>query len=112
MLRAAILGSRTPFQAQLLGRKVAGYREEVWRERRFGIVAEGSELKFRQNPALGGYLASTGSSVLVEASSTDLVWGAGVSEEDPFARAPRRWPGKNLLGFALMAARDAIGGGP
>ena len=59
-----------------------------------------------------GYLASTGSSVLVEASSTDLVWGAGVSEEDPFARAPRRWPGKNLLGFALMAARDAIGGGP
>jgi ribA/ribD-fused uncharacterized protein len=73
----SILGSRTPFQAQLLGRKVVGYSEEIWRERRFGIVAEGSELKFRQNPALGAYLASTSGRVLVEASSTDLVWGAG-----------------------------------
>jgi len=104
----AILGARTPFQAQLLGRKVAGYREEIWREHRSSIVADAGELKFRQNPALRDYLVSTGASVLVEASTTDLVWGAGVSEDDPFARIPRRWSGQNLLGFSLMAARDRI----
>jgi ribA/ribD-fused uncharacterized protein len=104
----AILASRTPYQAQLLGRQVEGYDEALWSQHRFGIVVEANLAKFRANPAMGDFLRSTGDAVLVEASPTDLVWGAGVSGEDPFARDPRRWSGLNLLGFALMVVRDRL----
>jgi ribA/ribD-fused uncharacterized protein len=46
--------------------------------------------------------------VLVEASPYDRIWGIGVSATDERATDPRRWPGANLLGFALMQARETL----
>jgi ribA/ribD-fused uncharacterized protein len=50
----------------------------------------------------------TGDRVLVEASPVDAIWGIGLSAEDAEVTPPDKWPGENLLGFALMVVRDRI----
>ncbi|WP_236573341.1 NADAR domain-containing protein [Nocardia caishijiensis] len=45
----------------------------------------------------------------MEASPLDRVWGIGLSAQDERAVDPRRWRGLNLLGFAVMRARDELG---
>jgi hypothetical protein len=73
-------------------------------------------LKFSQNPEWAAQLKATGNRVLVEASPVDLVWGAGLNEEDclkheqnsSFVGASLVWPGRNLLGQALMTVRDLL----
>ncbi|MCQ8189358.1 NADAR family protein [Streptomyces rugosispiralis] len=104
-----------PKQAKDAGRAVRGFDEETWRRHRFGLVVEGSVHKFGHHPELRGYLLGTGSRVLVEASPVDRVWGIGLAADDERAADPARWRGLNLLGFALMEARQrlisASGGG-
>jgi predicted NAD-dependent protein-ADP-ribosyltransferase YbiA (DUF1768 family) len=38
----------------------------------------------------------------------DRIWGIGLTADDPRAATPSTWRGLNLLGFALMAARDQL----
>ncbi|SEQ87616.1 hypothetical protein SAMN05216481_11865 [Streptomyces radiopugnans] len=46
--------------------------------------------------------------MLVEASPLDRIWGIGLAADDERASDPARWRGLNLLGFALMAARERL----
>jgi ribA/ribD-fused uncharacterized protein len=71
-------------------------------------VVRGNVAKFGQNEELGAFLRGTGARVLVEASPRDQVWGIGLGASNPAARDPSRWRGRNLLGFALMAARKEL----
>jgi len=105
---AAVLAAASPKDAKAVGRAVRGYREQDWAAARFGLVVAGSLAKFRQNPDLADFLRSTGRSVLVEASPRDLIWGIGMGAGNPDASRPSRWRGSNLLGFALMNARDQL----
>ncbi|AXE23223.1 DUF1768 domain-containing protein [Streptomyces globosus] len=104
----AVLAAATPAEAKKAGRLVRGFDEAVWERERFGIVVEGSLHKFRSTPELTGYLLSTGRRVLVEASPMDRVWGIGLAADDERALDPARWRGLNLLGFALMEARERL----
>ncbi|MBT2441621.1 NADAR family protein [Streptomyces sp. ISL-36] len=104
----AALSSRSPAEAKKAGRLVRGFDEAVWERERFGIVVEGSVHKFAPDEALRGYLLGTGGRVLVEASPLDRVWGIGLTADDPRAMDPSRWRGLNLLGFALMEARERL----
>ncbi|WP_329145881.1 NADAR family protein [Streptomyces sp. NBC_01456] len=97
-----------PQQAKAAGRSVAGFDEEIWQRHRFALVTEGSVHKFGQDAALRAYLLNTGSRVLVEASPVDRIWGIGLAADDERAADPARWQGLNLLGFALMAARQRL----
>ncbi|MEV4461590.1 NADAR family protein [Microbispora sp. NPDC049633] len=106
-----ILAAGHPGEAKKLGRAVRGFDELVWDARRFDIVVRGSIAKFGQNPELSRYLLATGGRVLVEASPYDRIWGIGLTAGDERAASPSTWQGLNLLGFALMAARDALGAG-
>ncbi|MDT0341296.1 NADAR family protein [Streptomyces litchfieldiae] len=106
----AILAARTPAEAKNLGRLVRGFDEERWAAARFEVVVAGNVAKFGQDPALRAYLLGTRQRVLVEASPRDRVWGIGLSAEDERATDPARWPGQNLLGFALMEARARLAG--
>ncbi|MFH8365297.1 NADAR family protein [Streptomyces sp. NPDC018031] len=102
-----------PKQAKDAGRSVRGFDEEVWAAHRFELVVCGSVLKFGQHPRLREYLLGTGSRVLVEASPLDRIWGIGLAADDERAPDPARWRGLNLLGFALMEARQRLAaGGP
>lgn len=98
----------TPGAAKALGRAIRGYDEEVWAANRYGIVVEGNIAKFGQNPPLLAYLISTAGRILVEASPEDRVWGIGLAAVDGRVGQPSRWRGLNLLGFALMDARERL----
>ncbi|MBF9070277.1 NADAR family protein [Streptacidiphilus fuscans] len=104
----AILAARTPAEAKVLGRTVSGFDEERWAAERFELVVRGNVAKFGQDEALRTYLLGTGNRVLVEASPVDRVWGIGLAATDDAAADPDRWRGLNLLGFALMEARQRL----
>jgi ribA/ribD-fused uncharacterized protein len=105
---ARILSASTPGEAKKLGRLVRCFDEGRWVRHRWSLVVEGNVAKFGQDPALRAFLVGTGPRVLVEASPLDRIWGIGVSAGDERAADPARWPGLNLLGFALMEARSRL----
>ncbi|MFB7246301.1 NADAR family protein [Streptomyces populi] len=102
------VAAANPALAKKAGRLVRGFDETVWERERFGIVVEGSVHKFAAHPDLRAFLLGTGGRVLVEASPMDRVWGIGLAATDQGAHDPRRWRGANLLGFALMEARERL----
>jgi ribA/ribD-fused uncharacterized protein len=104
----AILASTDPAEAKALGRQVQGFDAETWEAHGFDIVVAGNVAKFGTNPALRAFLLGTGDQVLVEAAPRDRVWGIGLGRNNPAASDPTAWRGSNLLGFALMVARDRI----
>ncbi len=106
--RAQILAADDPGKAKALGRTIQNFDDATWSHARFDIVLRGNHAKFGQNAALRAYLLETGDKVLVEASPVDSVWGIGLAADDPRAEDPKSWPGLNLLGFAIMKARNLL----
>jgi ribA/ribD-fused uncharacterized protein len=103
-----ILDSPNPGDVKAIGRRIKGYDDDQWNQYRYSIVVAGNYAKFEQHAALKEYLLLTGDRILVEASPTDKIWGIGLSKNDPEAANPNMWKGANLLGFALMEARELI----
>ncbi len=105
-----VLAAGHPSLAKKAGRLVRDFDEATWERERFGIVVEGSVHKFAAHEDLRAFLLGTGDRVLVEASPVDRVWGIGLAAGDEGAGDPERWRGPNLLGFALMEARERLRG--
>jgi ribA/ribD-fused uncharacterized protein len=103
-----ILAASHPGEAKALGRQVHGFDENVWCEHRFDIVLRGSIAKFASAADMRKFLLGTRNRVLVEASPLDRVWGIGLAATDERATSPTTWKGLNLLGFALMEAREFL----
>jgi ribA/ribD-fused uncharacterized protein len=104
----AILDSQAPAEVKALGRSVRNFDDDAWAEARAEAVVRGNVAKFGEHPDLGAFLRATGDRVLVEASPRDRIWGIGLGAANPAARVPSRWRGRNLLGFALMEARERL----
>ncbi|GHB76742.1 hypothetical protein GCM10010347_53910 [Streptomyces cirratus] len=104
----AAVEAKTPAEAKKAGRLVRGFDEAVWERERYALVVDGSVHKFASDPALRAYLLGTGDRVLVEASPVDRIWGVGLAADDERVCDPARWRGLNLLGFALMDARERL----
>ena len=102
-----IMKAKHPKQFKELGRKIAGFSDQVWDAHKYEIVLAGSCAKFSQNEPLKSFLLNTGSRILAEASPCDRVWGIGLSADDEKIENPLFWRGENLLGFALEA-RDLL----
>ncbi|GAA3219560.1 NADAR family protein [Oerskovia jenensis] len=105
---AQVLAAASPGAAKAVGRSVQGFDGAVWEAARFELVVQGNVHKFSAHPDLGAFLVGTGDRVLVEASPRDRVWGIGLVAGDERALRPGTWQGLNLLGFALMVARDRL----
>ncbi|GLX02521.1 NADAR family protein [Microtetraspora sp. NBRC 16547] len=103
-----ILAAAHPGEAKALGRTVRGFDDTLWKARRFAIVVRGNIAKFDAHPELKEFLLGTRARVLVEASPHDRIWGIGLTADDERAPSASTWRGLNLLGFALMEARDAL----
>ena len=86
-----ILRAGHPGEAKTLGRQVRGFDENLWTERRYGIVRRGSTAKFGQHAELRDFLLGTRNRVLVEASPLDRVWGIGLAADDDRASSPAAW---------------------
>lgn len=104
-----IIATNEPRDVKKLGRQVADFDETTWDTVRYEAVVAGNFAKFSQNVGLRDYLCATGDQVIVEASPVDPVWGIGLAADDPRAANPAQWEGLNLLGFALMDVRSALG---
>jgi ribA/ribD-fused uncharacterized protein len=105
---AAAVAAESPKAAKAAGRLIRDFDEATWSAARYDIVQAGNLAKFGQNIALQQFLLSTGDRVLVEASPSDRIWGIGLRADHRDAGRPDRWPGLNLLGFALMDVRDDL----
>ena len=103
-----LLGARNPGEAKAIGRQVVGFDQELWNKHRFSIVVKANVAKFGSHPELQKFLIGTGKRVLVEASPVDKIWGIGMAADNPNCENPNKWKGLNLLGFALMEARDEL----
>jgi ribA/ribD-fused uncharacterized protein len=99
---------KNPGEVKELGRRIRNFDQTKWNDNKYEIVKAGNIHKFQQNKNLGEYLINTGSKVIVEASPTDTIWGIGLSSDSSMAQNPYTWRGENLLGFALMEARDFL----
>lgn len=97
-----------PKKQKALGRKVKGFDNKIWIEKREKIVEDGNWWKFTQSKEddLKRLLLETGERLLVEASPYDRIWGVGYSAAKAEANQGR-W-GQNLLGKALMRVRDRL----
>lgn len=104
----AILRTTNPKDIKALGRAVRNYVDERWVAVRPEVVTRACIAKFSQNEALRRQLLATGDKLIVEASPVDAIWGIGLAENDPRALDPQQWRGQNLLGIALMKAREVI----
>jgi len=103
-----ILETNSPKEAKRLGRLVKNYDNDTWHRISLDVVIKGNIAKFQQNNKLGDFLKSTGDKIIVEASPYDKVWGIGMSMNDPDILDESKWRGKNLLGKALMKARESL----
>jgi ribA/ribD-fused uncharacterized protein len=103
-----ILATPKPGTAKAIGREVRNFDDKVWKQHAYDIVVEGSYHKFSQNESLKNFLLRTGNKIIVEASPRDCIWGIGLSQSSEKAMSPSTWRGTNLLGFALMEARDRL----
>ncbi len=103
-----VLEAKTPADAKAIGREVTPYDDAAWARARFDAVVRGNFAKFGAHEDLQRLLVSTGERVLVEAAPRDVVWGIGLGANNPAARDPSKWRGKNLLGFALMETRAKL----
>ena len=53
-------------------------------------------------------LLSTGDKIIAEATTKDTIWGIGIDAGDPRVQDQQQWKGTNVLGFALMKAREQL----
>lgn len=102
---ALILKAKDPKTQKALGRKVRGFKEDVWEAHAKDIVYRGNRAKYEANPILWSKLDATVDLLLAEAAPNDPVWGIGLSARDPAAADPATWRGTNWLGEVLMRVR-------
>lgn len=107
-----IIKTTDPKKQKALGRKVQNFDEQAWKSNCVRIVTEGNLAKFTQDADLKKSLLETGKKTLVEASPLDKIWGIGMDSKNQSATKPAEWKGTNLLGVALMKARDVISANP
>jgi len=103
-----ILESKNPKDQKRLGRLVKNFDLTKWDDECDGIVYRGNFAKF-SDPVLKEYILSfPQSSIFVEASPFDKIWGIGLHETDPDAADPTKWKGLNKLGEALTNVRNHL----
>lgn len=109
-----ILNADCPALCKVLGRRVSPFDERLWQkvilEVAFEVVYQ-KFLGFRESDESKTYydfLIQTGNSLIAEAAPRDKIWGIGKGAKHPQCTDCRSWGKGNVLGFALMKARDTM----
>lgn len=110
IIAAEILKKDDVAEIKALGRQVSGYDDNLWNGIRQIVIYEGLLAKFSQNEELKQQLLKTGDALLAECAVRDRIWGIGLAMHDPDRLDRSKWKGQNLLGYALMMARDKLKG--
>ena len=105
---AEILSLDDPKLIKQRAKRLANFDEASWHDRAGDILKIALMAKFTQNDHLKGELLSTGTTILGEASTHDLLFGIGLSLQNPNAMDTARWRGDNMQGKTLMYVREEI----
>jgi len=118
LCKAALMGDKASFReiakapdpktAKALGRGVYPWDQEKWEEHLEEVAFEVVRQKFAACGRLREVLLSTGNAILAEATRNDCIWGIGINLGDDGVNDPSRWRGRNVLGYALMRAREHL----
>ncbi|WP_366871195.1 NADAR family protein [Flavobacterium sp.] len=103
-----ILNAVKAGEVKEIGRQINNFNQDEWDKRKREIVRVGNIHKFNQHKNLAEFLLNTKERILVESSPVDTVWGVGLSQDNPDIENLYLWRGENLLGYALMEARDFL----
>ena len=103
-----VLATDDPKEQKHIARGAKGYDDRVWGGLRQVIAMRGLIEKFRQNPELKEKLLSTGDAYLVESTYRDKTWACGRNLSGKGKNDISEWTGQNILGFALMQAREFL----
>uniref|UniRef100_A0AC34R4Y8 NADAR domain-containing protein n=1 Tax=Panagrolaimus sp. JU765 TaxID=591449 RepID=A0AC34R4Y8_9BILA len=107
-IAAEILQNSDPATIKSLGRKVKNFDVKKWDKVSISIMKTANYYKFVQNPTLRAELFKTKGSTLAEASPRDTIWGIGFGMANNNILDPKKWRGKNQLGFILTKLRDYL----
>lgn len=103
-----ILSTDNPRTIKALGRQVKNFNDEEWNKVKLNVVTIINRMKFEQNQDLLDKMILDKDLILVEASPEDKIWGIGLHASDDRVLDESLWQGQNLLGIAIMNARDSI----
>lgn len=84
-----------------LGRKVKGFRDDIWLRHCLKIVTCANYYKMTQSQELVDFMKSVAGKEFVEGSPMDKIWGVGLSWDDPLVLDRTNWLGENRLGRCL-----------
>lgn len=105
-----ILASPKPWQQKKFGREIKNFNKEEWEKVALKFVVQSNIAKFDQNKAWKELLFLTDPYKIVEASKEDRIWGIGYLPYDvEIFEEKDKW-GTNLLGIAIMCARNILMG--
>lgn len=113
----SIMDAATPANIKALGRTVSPWDEGRWQRHVLTIAREAVGQKFEKCKKERAELLGTGDAVLCEATRNDRFWGIGIDVSDRVMEGHRwrdrwsdiaAWRGSNILGWALMLARDKL----
>lgn len=100
--------AQAPDECKKLGRGIRNFRDDLWQNHLEETAFEVVRQKFAADKTLRDVLLSTGDAILVEAAPNDRIWGVGLNRKDSRVKDPSQWQGRNILGYALMQARDHL----
>lgn len=104
-----IMDSKDPKEHKNLGRHVANYDEETWRNHIETEIIVILMCKFSQNELYKKALIETYPKNLYESSPRDLIWGTGKTPEQSVKYLDdTTFKGKNFLGKSLMKVRESL----
>ena len=103
-----IMKTSSAKSVKAIGKKVVGFKEDEWNEKKDQVMAAALKAKFMQHPDLLKKLRETGTRRIAEADPRSKYWGIGTSADTSKAKDPERWPGKNKLGSLLEALRSEL----
>mmetsp|Transcript_118516 Transcript_118516/g.221428 ORF Transcript_118516/g.221428 Transcript_118516/m.221428 type:complete len:377 (-) Transcript_118516:183-1313(-) len=97
-----------PAAIKRMGRQVTHFDQARWTAIECSVAYHVVHQKFMKVEPARVVLLSTGNCIIAEATSNDANWGTGLDKGDARNQYPSQWCGTNMLGWALMMARDAL----
>ena len=98
-----------PTVAKSLGRQVKNFDPALWNRIICSVAYQVVLQKFQKQSGLLDILLKTEDRIIAETSLDDTIWGIGMNNNDDRVNDPAQWQGTNILGWALMEARNALG---
>lgn len=103
-----IIKSNKPMEVKMLGRKVENFNDELWKNNVCRIAKIIVFTKFSKVNGLKEKLLGTEDILIAEATERDKIWGIGMNPNNKDLYYPSKWKGSNILGWALMEARNEL----